>query len=381
MKYVNKIKRGGVEYLYFRKAGCPSVKLNSAWGTPELQAEVDALIAGTTAPKPGSQTLRAHLRTYELESAEFKNLADSTKYEYRLVLKELEEDFGELHVSSFKPAFLMKLRNMWAERGHRVPALRLTILRNALLPAIVEGKHFEGDPFALIPGVRRPQEAKEPHLIWTTDVVLTVISAALRAGKPGLARGVALGRYTGARRGDLVKLTRAARKDGRFTFLSGKKRILVDMPEAPALTQILDGTPKGDSLVLAYNLSGRAYTEDGFALELGRIVRDLHKAGKLDSAEYNLHGLRHTFGVEAALAGCTDAEGAALMGHGSPHSFATYRRQADRIRLSNAAAERIAALRERTSNSDLQNELQNICKIAPTKAAKPRGRNARSSGV
>jgi integrase len=76
----------------------------------------------------------------------------------------------------------------------------------------------------------------------------------------------------------------------------------------------------------------------------------LHKAGKTDSPDYNLHGLRHSFGVEAALAGCTDAQGAALMGHHSPSSFATYRRQADRIRLADDAAEKIAQLRERLKN-------------------------------
>lgn len=83
----------------------------------------------------------------------------------------------------------------------------------------------------------------------------------------------------------------------------------------------------------------------------------LFKAGKLETAAYDVHGLRHTFGVEAALSGCTDAEGAGLMGHSSPASFAIYRRQADRIRLSTAGAEKIAAMRERTSNRGLQNRL------------------------
>jgi hypothetical protein len=204
------------------------------------------------------------------------------------------------------------------------------------------------------------------------------MEAALSSGRVGLARGVAIGRYAGARRDDIVRLTKAARKHGRFAFLSGKRRVQVSMTEDPALAAVLDNTPC-PGLVLAYNLSGSSYTADGFALELRKLVRALHKAGKIDSDAYDVHGLRHTFGVELALAGATDAEGAAKMGHGSPHSFATYRRQADRIRLSDAADEKIATLRERTSNGGLQNKLQNICKTEPAKRATARGKSAARS--
>jgi integrase len=384
MRYVNRIiGRDGVARLYLRKAGMPSIPLKSPMppagheAGSELEREVAALIAKAPAPIAPS-TLRAALRDYELRSADFADLADSTKYEYRLILKELEEDFGVLTVATFTPAFLLDLRNTWAPRGHRAANIRLQVLKNALWPAIVAGKIGDGDPFALIPQVRRPREAEEPHLIWPAAVVLTVIEAALRDGKVGLARGVAIGRYTGARREDIVKMTKAARRGGRFAFVSGKKRIQVDMAEDAALTAVLNGTP-AHGLLLAYNLSGFAYTADGYALELRKLVKALHKAEKIDSPDYDVHGLRHTFGVELALAGCTDAEGAAKMGHGSPHSFATYRRQADRIRLADAADAKIAALRERSPNSDLQNELQNVCKTAPTRQAKARGKNALKS--
>jgi hypothetical protein len=56
--------------------------------------------------------------------------------------------------------------------------------------------------------------------------------------------------------------------------------VLVDMPEDPA---VLDGTPCA-GLILVCNLSGVAYTADGFALELRRLVERLHQAGKLPTA-------------------------------------------------------------------------------------------------
>jgi hypothetical protein len=386
LRYVNRVKgKDGVERLYFRKAGLPPVKLSAAWGTPELEAEVNRLLVGVAA-KPQPQTLRAALRAYELDSPDFAALEESTKYLYRKTMQELDEDMGELMVGRFTGPFLLELRNSWATRGYRAAAIRLQVLKNALWPAIVAGKLGGGDPFALIPGVRRPRDAGEPHMIWPESVVHAVIAGALRAGKPGLARGVAIGRYAGPRREDIVRLTRAARKGGRFAFLTGKRHVQVDMPEDLALTTVLDQTPAGEGMLLVSNLAGLAYTADGFALELKKLVGKLHKGdpkspnmwpGKeIPSDGYDIHGLRHTFGVEAALAGCTDAEGAALMGHGSPASFAIYRRQADRMRLSTSGAEKIAQLRERTPNGSLQNELQNICKTEPEVAAKPRGKNA-----
>lgn len=355
MKHVQAVRgKDGQTRLYFRKAGAPSVRLKSPEGSEALAAEVAALLAAT-GPAPASNTLRQALRHYELKSADFADLATSTKYEYRLILKELEEDFGALPITTFRAGFLLDLRNTWAARGHRAANIRLQVLKNALWPAIVTGDLAGGDPFALIPQVRRPRDLAEPHLIWPDAVLATVIAQALAENRGGLARGVALGRHAGPRLGDIVKLTRAARKAGRLAFLSGKRRVPVDMPEPKALTRLLtDHPPPG--LILAANMDGAAYTEDGFALELRKLIRRLHKAGKIESDRYNVHGLRHTFGVEAALAGCTDAEGAALMGHASPHSFAAYRRQAGRIRLAEGASVKIADLQERTRNAQVKND-------------------------
>lgn len=380
MKNVNRvIGRDGVERLYFRKAGHPSIPLTSPWPADGQEAgsalaqEVARIIAGLTA-KPAPTTLRAALRAYELDSADFRGLAASTQKSYRGLMKELDEDLGDLHLSTFKPAYLLELRNTWAKRGYRVPSLLLGVLRNALLPHIIAGKHFEGgDPFAMIPGVRRPHDLGEPHVIWPEHVVFKVIEAAMQEGRFGIARGVATGRYAGARRGDIVKLTRSARKAGRFTWLSGKRKVLVSMPEDAALATILDNTPQSNrTTTLVYNLDGLPYTESGFHQGVTDLVKRLYKDKVIESDEYTAHGLRHTFGVEGALAGWTDAVGMAMMGHSSPSSFATYRRQADRIRMSNDGSALVQQLRERTSNEDLQNTLQNICKTDVVKQAKPR---------
>ena len=370
MKYVNRVQRpDGSFQLYLRKRGLPAVRLPDDLTEGALQKHVAQLIQDLAPGGLGALrgTLAAAVRAYELESPDFRSLAPSTKYEYRLVLKEFEDDLGRVTVSAFTPAFVDRLKSAWARRGHRAANVRLQVLKNVLKPCLVSGL-LDSDPFPLVGQVRRPRHLGEPHLIWTDPVFEIVARSALEAGKPGLARALAIGRFIGARRGDLVRIPRSARQDGRFQYMSGKRRVRVDVVEDPQLTVWLDGTPDAPeprprrgrkiaagvepvaTTTLVYNIAGRPYSEDGLSLELRKLVCQLHAEGRIDSDRYDLHGLRHTRGVELALAGCSDAEGAAMLGHGSPSSFAQYRRQADRVRLADAAAARVFRLREQASN-------------------------------
>lgn len=56
----------------------------------EGEDEVNAILAAA-APKAKPSTLKAYLRRYELDSPDFAGLADSTKYIYKLLLKEHAE--------------------------------------------------------------------------------------------------------------------------------------------------------------------------------------------------------------------------------------------------------------------------------------------------
>jgi integrase len=203
-------------------------------------------------------------------------------------------------------------------------------------------------------------------VLWPADVLETVIAAAIEQHSYGLARAVAIARYAGPRREDVVRMGRSARARGRIAFQSGKRRVPVDILEDPELTRWLSVTPDTQPLsnwqatrtaarrrtlttptTLVYNRQAQPYTADGIGQELAKLIQALHTAGRIDRDAYNFHGLRHTRGVELALAGCTDAEGAAQMGHASPSSFAQYRRQADRIRMADNAADKVIQLRTR----------------------------------
>jgi integrase len=371
MKYVNRIVRDGVEYLYLRKKGLPSIALKSPWpgegheAGSALEGEVKALLAALSPAKPRPGTLRGALRAYELESADYAALAQSTKVEYARLLGHLDKEFGHLPFATFTPAFILQLRDLWAENGYRNATVRLQLLHAALLPAIIAGDFPHGDPFSLIPPVRRPADKGESHRIWPANVVRLAVEKAIAEQRYGLARAIVIARYVGPRRGDLIKLAKGARQDGRFRFLSGKRKIPVDVREDPELTAWLEQIPASQPDVrrhgrkipagvtpmparhLVFNLSNEPYSEDGISLELHKLIKGLHAADKIDADDYNLHGLRHTKGVEIALSGATDAEGAAMLGHASPSTFAIYRRQADRINLADGAAAKVEAFRAR----------------------------------
>ena len=164
MKYVNRIVRpSGEVQLYLRKKGLPAVRLTHPEGSAELQAEVDALIAALSSPRPRAGTLKAALREYQL-GPDFTPLRNSTKYEYRLILKKIDQDLGELALTVFTPAYVKALRDAWASRGHRAANIRLQLLKNVLEGPIIAGTI--DDPFGRIAQVRRPADAPraEPHL-------------------------------------------------------------------------------------------------------------------------------------------------------------------------------------------------------------------------
>lgn len=379
--------RNGEVYLYLRKKGLPLIPLVNPLppegqedGSP-LALEVKALIEGHTAPKAKKGTLGEALRAYEVEDPDFAALAASTKGHYQIYLKEFAEDMAELPIRTFTAAYLLELRKAWAKRGYRAANNRMQVLKNVLRPALI-ADGVQADPFSLIDGVRRPAELLEPHVIWPEAVVNAVIGRAIEERKFGLARAVAIMRYVGARRGDVVGISKKARQGGQFRFLSGKRKVMVDVPEDPLLTAWLDGTPatqpknpwtvkkekmtgvvKMPPSTLVYSFKyGQRYTGSGLQQEVGNLVARLFEEEVIDSDRYDCHGLRHTRGVEIALAGATDAQGAAMMGHSSPNSFAQYRRQADRLRMSRDGQALINAMRkgqnQNAPEADLQNGVQ-----------------------
>jgi hypothetical protein len=379
---VQRIKRAnGKIDLYFRKGDYREGPLSSADGTPELKEEVDAIMsrlgrAVEAANKPRAGTVGGMLKAYN-KSAEYLALARSTQSEYQNYIDELTEDIGDVLLRDVTRSWVMDLRAMWAQRGHRAAENRLQVLKNALSPAIDDDtdKRIPGDPFHKIKKVPRPHGGGESHPIWTDEEIWAAIHEAKTKKQPGLARAIALGRFGGFRRGTICAIPLNARttgfdKDGnphaRLSWITEKRQVMADKREDPRLTEVLTSTPN-QAMTIAYNARGQVWKERQLNQALDRLLAGLAKKGAVRAATddegeiycpLTIHGLRHSRGVELALAGASDAEIMTQLEHSTPRAAQEYRRQADRRRMADAAQDKVdVVVSLRDKRSELKSNL------------------------
>lgn len=206
--------------LYFRKGNHREGPLSSPDGSMELLEEVEAIVKrlAVRAKRPsviegtvGGMLLRyAGDRGRQRPGAEFLGLAPSTQAEYRRMATEIREDCGEVQLSDVTAPWLRDLRDAWASQGYKAANDRRQVLKNALAPAIEDGRII-ADPFAKIGKLARPHDAGEAHPAWEDEEFNAAVADALGRDLPGLARAYALARWGGFRRGTICKIPLNAR--------------------------------------------------------------------------------------------------------------------------------------------------------------------------
>lgn len=333
--------RHGHKRAYYRRKGWPTVTLNLAPGAPSLAdqvAAIEARRAGVRAAAARPVTIMDAMDAYEM-GADYAALARSTQADYRARLRRWRATIGPVHLTDVDAQWLQDVRDAWAKRGYRAANVDLALLKQVLRRAQVAGD-IAANVWQFIEPARRPHGAPERHPIWTAAEVAAVLAAA----PPGLARAVALGRYAGARPQDAITIGEAARKAGRLTWRSNKRGVIVDLPEPAALAAFLAATPRR-AITIAYRPDGQPWPDRrAYDKALRGVLRVLEAAGQVRPG-LTAHGLRHSFGVELALAGATDAEIMAALGHTTTAMAIVYRRQAERLTLADSAMAKIAPIR------------------------------------
>ena len=353
--FVQRVRSATGIKLYFRR-GTFRRPLNSPDNSQALRDEVAAIMAELDkidrAKFPSAGTLGGVLHAYN-RSQEFLSLARCTQSGYQRCIDEITEDAGDILLIDIDMAFVNGLKDAWAKRGHRVANINMQVLKNALRPAITD-ERLKADPFTHVKKVRRPHGAPEKNPIWEEHEVAAVIDLALARKMPGLARAVALGRWGGFRRGTICRLPVEARVQGhdadgqpqrRLYWLTEKRRVQCDKPEDARLTALLDATPDRGP-ILAYNRRGDRFQERALNQAIDRLIERLAEAGKV-RPNLTLHGLRHTRGVELAIAGASDSEIMSQLEHTSTRAAEIYRRQANRRNLADSAQTKIDAARRK----------------------------------
>jgi hypothetical protein len=363
--FVQRVKTTSGIKLYFRR-GQFRRPLSNPDNSEALRAEVAAILAEVDRVKQAKTavigTLGGMLRAYN-RSSDFFGLARSTQAGYQRGIDEIAEDAGDILLMDIDMAFVNGMKQAWARRGHRLANINLQILKNALQPAIIDGR-VKADLFIHIKKVKRPHGTPEKNPIWEDHEVQAVIDLALARKMPGLARAVALGRWGGFRRGTICRLPLESRVLGhnaegrpqrRLYWLTEKRRVQCDKPEDARLTAILDSTPnRADTL--AYNQRGDRFQERALNQAIDRLIERLSKEGKV-RPNLTLHGLRHTRGVELAIAGASDSEIMSQLEHTSTRAAEIYRRQANRRNLADSAQTKVDSARAlRGKQADLFEE-------------------------
>jgi len=352
VKYIQRIRRpdGRVD-LYFRKGDLRRGPLVSGDNTLELKDEVDAILAqiaaaAAAAAKPTVGTVGGALEQYN-RASEFTSLEASTKRDYQYKIDELKDHCGPVRLDQVTYTWLKALQDVWAERGYKACNDRVQILKNALGPHMKAGT-IKDAPFSHLVKMSRPTNKPEPHPAWKDHEVEAAIELAIALDQPGLARGIALGRYGGFRLGGICRIPRHARTVGfdeedapqnRVLWQTPKAGVLCDKPEDARLTALLSRTPDR-ALTIAYNKYGQPWKEGSFDQALERLMERFQHDPKV-RADLDTHGLRHARGIELAHAGATEFEIMTHLEHTTTYTARIYIRQASRAKGANSGQAKI----------------------------------------
>lgn len=315
----------GNQRYYVRMSGKPKIRIKARYGTEEFVNEY--WTARKLEPKAAalrgrakSGTLRHMIERY-MESPAFKALDESLTQPLRArILNKLIVSAGE-HGPMLSPTSIKK---GIARRGYGAAKDFLTTLRGLYAWAFNEGL-VPANPTNGIPLKRQQtdgfhtwsaEECAQYEDRWPLGTVQRT--------------AYAIGRYTGQRISDAVRIGRPMEKDGRLHLRQWKNRskspVDVVIPILPPLRQALDAW-QGAGLTWLETPDGNPYTVDGLR---GRF-RQWCDAASLPQCSF--HGLRKAMAVRLAEQGRTPHEIMSVLGHSTHQQAATYTRKADRERL------------------------------------------------
>jgi hypothetical protein len=141
--------------------------------------------------------------------------------------------------------------------------------------------------------------------------------------------------YTGLRRGDAVHIGRRHIRNGVAAIKTEKSgfRTLVTLPILPVLRRTLNAGPCGD-LTFIVGANGKPMTKESF----GNAFREACNAAGVSGSA---HGVRKIAATRAAENGATVAELEAIFGWHGGQMASHYTREANRVRLSKDAMQKL----------------------------------------
>lgn len=345
---VEDVDRHGKRRYYFRRRGQRKIRLRGVPGSDEFMEAYRKALSGEARPatkSTGSATaasgsLRWLCEGY-FQSAEFRQLDNSTKRVRRNILDELCRHHGG------KPAAQMLPRHVRALRDHRADRPEAA---NAIVKALRQVFAFgvatdlaAGNPAREISYLRSGSQGFHS---WTPEEIKAFEDRHPVGTTARLAFALLL--YTGQRRSDVVRFGRQHVRNGWLKFTQHKNRrakpVTLEIPIVGELQSIIDASQCGDLTYLVTHF-GRPFTSAGFGNKF-RVWCD--EAGL---KHCSAHGIRKAAAVRLAELGASEHEIMAVTGHRTSKEVTRYTRAARQKVLAGRAMDRITA--DQTGNKSV----------------------------
>jgi integrase len=268
--------------------------------------------------KPGS--VSAAIASY-YTSRGFKALAASSQVVRKAVLEAFRREHGDMILAAMPKKFIVALLETMTPAAARncFKALR------ALTEHCIDIDMLKEDPTL---GIRLRPTKGELHT-WTEEEIAQFEARHSIGTRERLA--LALGLYSGQRRGDVIRMGRQHVRDGVLHVKQSKTGATLAIPIHSELAHVLDAVPPTQMTFLqtlrGKPFAGKAFTQ-WFAVACNRAGLD---------ARCTFHGLRKAACRRLAEAGCTVHEIAAISGHKSLKEVERYTKAADQARLARNA--------------------------------------------
>lgn len=329
-KYINREKNRHGQYVwYFRRPGCERIRLPNEYDTTEFWDAYNQALAGKKLPTPVEQidtrSLRWLVDRYR-ESADFTTLARSTQRVRENILLAVIKNAGTSAFTSITPKTIQ--RGMDARAAQPESANGFLKAMRALMKWAVKAHYMETNP---ADGIERIANKSDGFHVWTVDEVLVFQTKYPTGTRARLAMDLML--YTGLRRSDIVRVGKQHIKDGILSIKTQKTGAWVSIPVLAPLLKSIEATKTGDLHFIVTDFN-KPFTAAGFGNWFGDRCREAGVPGRA-------HGLRKAAATMAADNGATSHELMAIFGWAKSSQADIYTKEADRKKLSMAAAHKM----------------------------------------
>jgi integrase len=280
-------------------------------------------VIGASRSKAGS--VSAAVASYYASPA-FKALAPSSQGVRRSVLEAFRRDQGSLMMAAMPKKFVAAMLDGMKPSAARnwLKAIRALVQHCIAIDLLKED---------ITLGIRLRPSKGEFHT-WSEEEISAFEARFAIGTRERLA--LALGLYTGQRRGDVIRMGRQHVRDGVLHVRQEKTNAALAIPVHPELARVLAAVPP-TQLTFIQTLRGKPFTGHAFSDWFGKAC---DKAGL--GSQCTFHGLRKAACRRLAEAGCSANEIAAISGHSTLKEVARYTRAVDQAKMARNAMARTA---------------------------------------